>query len=206
MLIKGFKFGMILQLAIGPMCLMVFNTSSKSGFLLSLPLIASIALVDALFIVLSCAGAAAFIGKQKVRLAVKIFGSIVLILFGADIIMKAIGFSILPNINIFTNLTYKNIFIQGFLLTASNPLTIIFWSGVFSTQAAENNMNKKQLFLFGSGCVLSTLLFQTAVAVLGAVLKDFLPLTAIMILNITAGACIIFFGIKMLIKKQTSEN
>ena len=31
-LTKGFKFGMILQIAIGPICLFVFQTACKSGF------------------------------------------------------------------------------------------------------------------------------------------------------------------------------
>lgn len=34
MIFKGLKFGMLLQFAIGPMCLMVFNTSATYGLLL----------------------------------------------------------------------------------------------------------------------------------------------------------------------------
>ena len=29
---EGLRFGMLLQLAIGPMCLMVFNTAKNQGF------------------------------------------------------------------------------------------------------------------------------------------------------------------------------
>lgn len=29
MIYRGFKFGMLLQLAVGPICLMVFNASTK---------------------------------------------------------------------------------------------------------------------------------------------------------------------------------
>lgn len=39
MIYKGFKFGMLLQLAIGPMCLMVFNTSTTYGFWMGLSLV-----------------------------------------------------------------------------------------------------------------------------------------------------------------------
>jgi hypothetical protein len=42
MIYKGFKFGMLLQLAIGPMCLMVFNTSATYGFLVALSLVLAI--------------------------------------------------------------------------------------------------------------------------------------------------------------------
>lgn len=32
MFLKGFKFGMLLQLAIGPICLFIFQTSITKGF------------------------------------------------------------------------------------------------------------------------------------------------------------------------------
>ncbi|MBH1940032.1 hypothetical protein I5677_03870 [Mobilitalea sibirica] len=57
----------------------------------------------------------------------------VLLLFGANIIAGAFHFTILPQISLFSDISEKSIFIQGLLLTASNPITIIFWSGVFST-------------------------------------------------------------------------
>lgn len=47
MIYRGFKFGMILQLAVGPMCLMVFNTSATYGFLMGLSLVLAISLLIA---------------------------------------------------------------------------------------------------------------------------------------------------------------
>ena len=41
---------------------------------------------------------------------------------------------------------------QAFLLIASNPLTVIFWSGVFAAQTAERHYDKSQLRWFGLGC------------------------------------------------------
>lgn len=41
----GLKFGLLLQMAIGPMCLMVFNTAKNEGFFTTLPLVLGIALV-----------------------------------------------------------------------------------------------------------------------------------------------------------------
>lgn len=35
MLIKGFKFGMLLQLAVGPICLFIFQLASVNGFLIA---------------------------------------------------------------------------------------------------------------------------------------------------------------------------
>lgn len=198
---KGFKFGMLLQLAVGPMCLLVFTTSATNGFFIGLSLVLAIAMIDALYITLSGLGIAALIGKDKVKYVIKIFGGIVLILFGANTLIGIFNLSILPNILLFENITTKNIFLQGMLLTASNPLTIIFWSGVFSTQVIENKLTKNQLYFFGIGCVLSTLFFLTFIAILGSMISSFLPIVVIQSLNAIVGIVIIFFGIKLFFKK-----
>ena len=202
MIFKGFKFGLLLQVAIGPMCMMVFNTSATYGLFIGLSLVLAIAIVDMIYITLSGLGVAAIINKHKVKFAVKLFGSIVLVIFGVNIIAGAFNYSLLPNITLFSDISGKNIFVQGLLLTFSNPLTIIFWSGVFSTQIIENHYNKTQLFYFGLGCILSTLCFLSLIAILGTVLNELLTSTIIQILNVCVGLFIIYCGVRMISKKQ----
>ena len=72
MVLKGLKFGMLLQFAVGPMCFMVFNTSTTDGFVSGLYLVFAIALVDAIYIALSCVGVAAIINRAKVKAAMKV--------------------------------------------------------------------------------------------------------------------------------------
>ncbi|MGE5396939.1 MAG: LysE family translocator [Chitinophagales bacterium] len=205
MLLKGFKFGMLLQLAVGPMCLLVFNTSTTHGFIYGLYLMLAIALVDALYIGLSCVGVASIINRAKVKTAIKLVGCFVLVLFGVNTISGVFDLSFLPNIALFSDISSQNLFIQGLLLTASNPLTIIFWSSMFSTQMIENEWNKKQLFFFAVGCVMSTVVFLTVVALLGSILSDFLPKVIIQSLNVIVGIFLIFFGIRLLCKKEKNE-
>jgi len=156
MIYRGLKFGMILQLAVGPMCLMVFNTSATYGFLVGLSLVLAISLIDAIYIILSGLGIAAIINKEKIKSTIKVLGCIVLVLFGTNTITGVFGFTLLPDIKLFSNSTNQNVFIQGLLLTASNPLTIIFWGGIFSSQVAEYDFSKKQLIFFRFGYILST--------------------------------------------------
>ena len=200
MILKGFKFGMLLQLAVGPMCLLVFSTSTSHGFFKAFTLVFAIAIIDTLYISLSGIGVAAVIGREKVRNIIKLFGGIVLILFGVNTLIGIFHLSIFPDIKVFHNISSKNIFLQGLLLTASNPLTIIFWSGVFSTQVVENNLTRKQLCIFGMGCVLSTLIFLTFIAALGTVLGGFLPNILVQLLNGIVGIALIYFGMKLFLK------
>ncbi|MFT3985358.1 MAG: LysE family transporter [Lachnospiraceae bacterium] len=202
MVLKGLRFGMLLQLAIGPMCLMVFNTSTTNGFIYGLQLVLAIAIIDALYIALSCVGVAAIINKAKVKAAIKLVGCLVLVLFGVNIISGVFDFAFLPHIVLFSSTSSENLFFQGLLLTASNPLTIIFWSGMFSTQMIENKWNKRQLFFFALGCVMATIIFLTAVAFLGSILSGFLPQLIVQFLNAAVGIVLIFFGIRLLCKKK----
>jgi threonine/homoserine/homoserine lactone efflux protein len=192
---------MLLQLAVGPMCLLVFNTSAKYGFWVGMSLVLAIALVDLLFIIMSVVGVGTIIDKENIKVAIQLFGAIVLILFGANMIVEALNFSFLPNIQLFTEVNKKSIFIQGLLLTASNPLTIIFWSGVFSTQVIENKYNKTQLYYFGIGCVLATISFLTFVALLGTLISGFLSANLVQVLNICVGCIIIYFGVRLVLKR-----
>ena len=109
------------------------------------------------------------------------------------------------NINIILGLNLKptssNIFIQGLILTLSNPITIVFWGSVLTTKIIEDKLNKKELSVFSTGLVSSTLIFLTFVAVLGRMLSSFMPENISNIMNIIVGILIVFFGIKMLLKK-----
>ncbi|RDU25223.1 LysE family translocator [Anaerosacchariphilus polymeriproducens] len=200
MIYRGFKFGMLLQLAVGPMCLLVFNTSASHGVLAGLSLVVAITLIDFSYITLSVIGVGAILDKENVKNIIKLFGSVVLVLFGSNMIAEAFHLNLLPSIHLFTEVDGKSIFAQGLILTASNPLTIIFWSGVFSTQGIENHYNKKQLCWFGLGCVLSTLSFLTFIAILGNTICGFLSEIFMQALNIGVGVIIIFSGIRLLLK------
>ena len=104
----GLKFGMLLQLAVGPMCLMVFNTAKNAGF----------------------------------------------------------------------------------------------WDSVLTSKIMEDNLKKTELTVFSIGLISATLFFLSAVAGLGTVLSSFLPDAVSKGLNILVGLLILFFGIKMLLKKE----
>lgn len=199
---SGLKFGLLLQIAVGPMCLMVFNTAKNVGFLVALSLVLAIALVDAFYITLAGLGVSKLLEKEKIKKIFKIIGSLVLILFGINIILNVFGINIIPGLNL--KPTSTNIFIQGLVLTLSNPITIVFWGSILTTKIIEDKLKKKELIIFSIGLVSSTLLFLTLVAILGTMLSSFIPDNISSILNVIVGILIIFFGIKMFVKKENN--
>lgn len=197
--IDGLKFGLLLQLAIGPICLLVFNTTQNSGFLVAMSLVLAIALVDAFYILLANLGASRLLQNRKIEKTIKIIGSFILIFFGLNIILNIFNINIIPGLNL--NLNSSSAFVQGIILTLSNPLTIIFWTSVLTTKIVNEKLKKKELVIFSIGLVTATLLFLTLVAILGIILSSFIPNVALKVLNILIGLIIIGFGIKLLIEK-----
>lgn len=197
---EGLKFGLLLQFAVGPMCLMVFNTAQNAGFLVALSLVIAIALVDAIYIVLASLGASKLLGNKKVEKIVKTFGAVVLIIFGLNIILNVFDINIIPGLNL--NPNSSSAFIQGIILTLSNPITIVFWGSVLTTKIIEENLKKQELIVFSIGLVSATLLFLTIVAILGMVLSNFIPEIVSKTLNVVVGLIIICFGVKLFIKKN----
>lgn len=205
MIYKGFRFGMLLQFAVGPVFLLALRVSATAGFLGGFKVALAATLVDALFIALSVAGAAALIGRPKVKAAVRWIGCLVLALFGLDMILGAVNLPFLPELRLFAP-AGGNPFWQGILLTASNPLTILFWGSAFTAQTVEHGWNRRQLALFAAGCVGSTLCSLSVVAALGSALGGVLPEPVIRVLNALVGAALIVFGVKLLWKKETGQE
>ena len=200
---EGLKFGLLLQFAVGPMCLMVFNTAQNTGFLVALSLVIAIALVDAFYILLASLGVSKILGNEKIEKVVKILGAIVLMIFGLNIILNVFNINIIPGLNLKPN--SSSAFIQGIILTLSNPITIVFWGSVLTTKIIEEKFKKKELAIFSLGLVSATLIFLTVVAVLGMILSNFIPDLISKILNVLVGFVIIGFGAKLLVKKNKGE-
>jgi threonine/homoserine/homoserine lactone efflux protein len=135
-LINGLKFGFFMQLAIGPLALMVLNTSSQNGYIDGLILMAGIIVIDMLYMFLACIGISKLLQKNKLQNILKIVGAIILLIFGINNIISFFELSILPKMYI-EKYAYTNMFFDGVILTASNPLTIIFLSGIFTSRIME---------------------------------------------------------------------
>jgi threonine/homoserine/homoserine lactone efflux protein len=199
--LKGFRFGMLLQLAIGPVCIFIFQLASTKGFMQGAAGVLGVVLIDGLFIMAAIFGMASLIEKKNIKTVLRFIGAAILFLFGISTILGQFGIVLIPSISASGVSSANSAFLNAILLTASNPLTIIFWAGVFSAEITDANMKKSEMYSFGAGALLSTLLFLTLVAAAGALIKNFLSDDIIMSLNIFVGFLLIFFSIRMVIKR-----
>lgn len=193
---------MILQLAVGPVCLLVFNTSATNGFFNAMQVVLAVSIIDLLFIILSLLSSSFALNKKEVRYLLNLLNGLILIFFGLNLSLSVFGISLINGLPYFKNLLGHNYFLTGITLTLSNPLTIIFWSSVFSKKVSDNDYTRTNLLFFAMGCVLATFLFLSMISISGIYFNQFLPGNIVLILNIVVGLLIIFWGIKLIINKN----
>lgn len=197
MVLKGFKFGMLLQIAVGPICLFIFQTATALGFFSAIIGVLGVTIIDGIFILAAILGIGTLLDTYKnVKKPIQYFGAIILIIFGLSNIIGVIGISIIPSMSFLAKQSVDSVFLKTLILTLSNPLTILFWAGVFSSKIIEEHMNKSDMYLFGLGAILSTILFLTLISALGHSANVFLSSTILDYLNILVGIGLIIFGIK----------
>jgi threonine/homoserine/homoserine lactone efflux protein len=203
MIYKGFLFGLLLQLAVGPICLYVLQSSIIEGMAYAEIVVLAVTLVDALYIMLAVLGMAVLLQGSTTQKVFKILGATVLFLFGVYIVVLGLlKIYIAPQFNLSAPAVFDNPFYAGLILTAANPLTILFWSGVFSSRISEEGLSKREIIYFSIGCVLATLLFLTAVVLLASPLKAIFPDAAIAALNVIVGLLLIYFAARLIYRKK----
>ncbi len=206
MLFKGFRFGMLLQLAVGPVALFIFQMAALSGVQAAYTGVMGAVLVDSIFIVAAIMGIGAIIEKRQAAFILKVFGALILIVFGLSTLLGIFGFSFIPSLNLAQSADTGTVFQRAVLITASSPLTILFWAGVFSAKVAEAKMVRHEIYIFGIGALLSTIFFLSVVVIFGNFSGRFLPDFAILLMNAIVGLLLIFFGVKMFFKKAVASG
>jgi threonine/homoserine/homoserine lactone efflux protein len=195
MIFKGFRFGMLLQIAVGPVSVFIFNLAMAQGLWQALSGVVGVVLGDAIFIALAIMGIGALIDRSPgAKRWMAYVGGVVLVLFGIKTGLDAV------KANSVLTVTY-HAFTTALILTVSSPLTIVFWGGVFSSRIVEDRLSRQQLYQFGFGAILSTALSQSLIAAGGTVFKHFMPMQLQMALNMAVGIALIVFGIRACAKQ-----
>ena len=177
-----------------------------NGFFVAMIGVMAAFLLDALFVLGAIKGIAVILSSKKMQTLLKYFGSFILMIFGLSTILSLTEINFLPALNAQHATGAHNAFIQTASITISNPLTIIFWAGVFSAKILQEDLDRQDVYFFGFGAVLATLSFLSLIALIGTFSMIFLPAIAIQALNIFVGCILIYFGIRILMKKVVATE
>jgi threonine/homoserine/homoserine lactone efflux protein len=202
MIIKGFRFGLLLQIAIGPVCLYILKTATESGVFPAIAAAAAATIVDGIFVTLAILGVGSLLNRQRVKSILRNLGSIILAYFGLGIILGSMDINIIPGLSgISSSIKTSGAFVTCFILTASSPLTILFWSGVFATKMTSENYSMKDMKLFSIGAVSTTFVFLGLVSLIAGLLHAIMTPEFILVSNIIVGIILLVFAVRMFLKK-----
>lgn len=228
----GLLFGLMLQLSVGPVCLAVLQRSVTHGFRQAWWMAAGVAVVDAAYMAGAMTGLALLLQLPLVKNIVVIGGAAALVWFGVGSIRakppqleeglhrenvlqqeqaataasREAGTGGPGTAAQVTNSgrgKVRDSFGYGVVLTMANPLTILFWGGVFGSLLATPSFADKGVLLsFAAGCVLATLLFLTAVSVLGRQVARLLRPVWLQRLQFAVGLFLIGFALRLLVQND----
>ena len=190
---NGLATGLVLQLAIGPVFFFIINLTLQRSIFDGLIGTLAVTIIDYFYITLAILGIGKLLENKKIKKVFGIISSIVLIIFGIIIIKGIMGGDISATIN--TNSTnLLSSFASVFFLTISSPMTIVFFTSIFTAKALEYNYTKKELLVFGFGTGLATLLFMGTSVILFSLVKGRVPILLIQILNLVVGCLLVGYG------------
>jgi len=201
--LSGFSFGLVLQAAVGPISVYIFSLAGTVGFAGAFPAVLGVTLADAAFIFLAITGVTSFLNKERVKYILKVTGAIFIGFFGILILLEAFNIKVIPSISLISTGSVSDAFLKGLIMTAANPLTIVFWGGVCTVRMTEKNLRKSEMYRFGMGAALSTLICQTLVAALGSGIKAVLSSSILTWMNAAVGVILIGMALWPFVKKQT---
>lgn len=196
---KGFGTGLVLQLALGPIFFFVTSLTLGHGFGLGFSAVLGVVLVDYVFIFLSVLGVGSLLQKDRTKKVIAKTSAILLCGFGIYFFITAPD----PSVEIISGVSEKS-WIDGFfeaaLMTLANPLTIVFWTSLFSARATELRLSKTQLVVFGVGAGFSTLVFLTIVVGLLSLIGFNISPLVVHWLNRAVGVIVFLYGLVRLFK------
>jgi len=199
-LLNGLVTGLFLQLAIGPVFFYILGITISSIYINSLCAVVAVTIVDYLYIGFSIIGLGRLLEKEKIKKVFGIVSALVLLVFAILIIKNGIRSVDSVDVNTQSSWTPIKSFSSSFMLTIASPLTIVFWSSIFSTKAIEKNYKKRQLVLFGIGAGGATFIFLSLTMLVLSIVRKSIPNQIIQWMNIIVGIVLILYSIQRLIK------
>lgn len=186
--------GLSLAAPIVPVNAAQINIGIRYGFLQAWLVGLGAMAADALFMVMIYFGAAHLLDISFVKSFLWTFGCFVLIYTGIES-MKHAG-----KINAHDRkqqVTGSKSFLNGFILTLSNPLSILFWLGIYGSILAKTaeTYDTGHLLLYSSGIFLGLLLWDIFMAAAASSFNKFMNERVLKFISQFAGLVLIGFGI-----------
>jgi threonine/homoserine/homoserine lactone efflux protein len=132
---------------------------------------------DIIYMLLVYFGLIHLLDDPFVKVFLWLFGFFVLVLRGSDA-------------------SLSRSYVSGFLMSLFNPLSILFWLGIYGSILAEaaSNYPMQQLLIYSGAIVLGILLWDVTMAAASSLFRKFLTVRVLQVISILSGLSLIGFG------------
>jgi L-lysine exporter family protein LysE/ArgO len=186
--------GLSLAAPIGPINAAQIDRGIRNGFMHAWFVGVGAVLADAIYMLAVYIGVHQFLGTPFMKTFLWTFGSFVLLYTGVESIINA------GKINLEKNRNKEPLFkslLSGFFMSISNPLTILFWLGIYGSILAKAaaSYESGQLILYSSAIFIGLLLWDFAMAGISSSFKKYLTPSLLVFISFLSGFSLIGFGI-----------
>lgn len=186
--------GLSLSAPVGPVNAAQLDKGIKKGFWHAWLFGIGAVLADILYMVLVYLGVVHFLNTPFMQTFLWLFGAFVLIYSGLESILNANKVTVSQASN--EDTLWRSMF-SGFLMSVSNPMTILFWLGIYGSilvkTAADNGSG--QLFLYSVAVITGVVVWDLFMAALGSIFRRYLSNKALSLISILSGVSLIVFGV-----------
>ncbi|HDR3653050.1 LysE family transporter [Bacillus sp. SM-B1] len=186
--------GLSLSAPMGPINAAQLEKGIRSGFFHAWILGIGALFADVIYMALIYLGVIHFLEKDIIKLFLWSFGAFVLIYTGIESLKNANQISISNTRN--DDSVIKSFF-SGFFMSLSNPLTILFWLGIFGSILAKaaSSYNKEQLLLYSFGIILGIFIWDITMASTSSIFRKILNTRILSLITVLSGISLIIYGL-----------
>ncbi|WP_102348563.1 LysE family transporter [Bacillus sp. Marseille-P3661] len=187
--------GLSLAAPIGPINAAQLDKGIKYGFLHAWLVGVGAVVADAIYMLIVYLGVVQFISTPFMKTFLWLFGSFVLLYSGIESIYGANKINLVNNRR--EDESKLKTFFSGFFMSLTNPLSILFWLGIYGSVLAQTTVTygPSKLILYSSAIFIGLLIWDIAMASAASVFRRFLTNRGLTMVSLLSGVCLILFGI-----------
>ncbi|MCP3763894.1 LysE family translocator [Domibacillus sp. A3M-37] len=187
--------GVSLAAPIGPVNAAQLDTGIKNGFFHAWIFGLGALAADVLYMIMVYFGVGQFIDSPFMKTLLWSFGCFVLTYTGVENLLTL--HKIEMDLRFGKNIRLKRSLLSGFFMSLLNPLTILFWLGIYGSVLVETSETfaGSQIIIHSMAIVSGILLWDLTMAFISSGARRFLSITFLRIISILSSLSMIGFGI-----------
>lgn len=186
--------GVSLAAPIGPVNAGQIDRGIKGGFFHAWLFGLGATTADVLYMCLVYLGFVNILQISVVQTFLWLFGFFVLVYTGIESLLSAKKHTM---VNGRGSIRFSKSYFSGFFMSLLNPLSILFWIGIYGSILANTVLTNsdKHLVIYSAAILIGVLLWDFMMAILSSVLRKYLTPSLLTTISLISGISLIVFGL-----------